>query len=77
MIAAKNTSRRKVHLQLKIYEAFDMCINSMDSLSSSTTDEYGFIQLIQKYSNIINDVFVHIGGKLAKLPNQRRDTLSR
>ena len=58
-------------------EDFDMCINSMNSLSLSTTDEYRLIQLIQQPSNTIKDAFVHIGGKLAKLPNQRRDTVAR
>ena len=61
-ITAKKTATRKFHLQLKIYEAFDMCINSMKSLSLSTTDEYGFIQLIQKSSNTIKDAFLYIGG---------------
>ena len=32
-IKAKNTATRKIHIQLKISEAFDMCINSMNSLS--------------------------------------------
>ena len=45
-ITAKKTATRKIHLQLKISEAFDMCINSMNSLSSSTTDEDRFIQII-------------------------------
>ena len=74
---AKKTATRKVHLQLKQYEALDRCINSMNSLSSSTTDEERLIQLIQQSSNTIKDTFVHIGGKLAKLPNQRRDAVSR
>ena len=76
-ITAKKTSTIKIHIQLKISEASDMCINSMNSLSSSTTDEDRFIKLIQKSSNTIKDAFVHIGGKLTKLPNQRRDTVSR
>ena len=37
-ITAKKTATRKVHLQLKRSEDFDMCINSMNSLSSYTTD---------------------------------------
>ena len=45
-ITAKKTATRKSHLQLKISEAFDMCINSMNSLSSSTTDEDRFTQII-------------------------------
>ena len=49
----------------------------MNSLSLSTTDEYSLIQLIQKPSNTIKDAFAHIGGKLAELPNQRRDTVAR
>ena len=36
-----------------------------------------FIQLIQQSSNTIKDAFVHIGGKFYKLPNQRRDIVSR
>ena len=76
-IIAKKTATRKVHTQLKIYEALDMCINSMSSLSSSTVDEDKFIQLIQQSSNTIKDAFVHIGGKLDKLHNQRRDTVAR
>ena len=76
-ITAKTTATRKIHLQLKRSEAFDMCINSMNSLSSSNTDKYRFMQLIQQSSNTIKDAFVHIGRKLYKLPNQRRDTLAR
>ena len=76
-VTAKKTATRKIHLQLKRSEAFDMCGNSMNSLSLSTTDEYRFIQLIQKSPNTIKDAFVHIGVKLAELPNQRRDTVSR
>ena len=74
---SKKTSTRKVHLQLKISEAFDMCINSIKSLSSSTNDEDRFTQLIQQSSNIIKDAFVHIGGNLAGLPNQIRDIVAR
>ena len=76
-ITAKKTATRNIHLQLKISEAFDVCINSINSLSSSTTDEDRFIQIIQQPSNNIKDAFVHIGGKLSKLPNQRRDTVAR
>ena len=76
-ITEKKTATRKIHLQLKRSEAFDMCIKSMNSLSSSTTDEDRFIQLIQQSSNTIKDSFVCIGGKLAELPNQRRDTVAR
>ena len=76
-ITAKKTAARKIHLQLKIYKAFDMCINSMNSLSSFTTDEERLIQLIQQSSNTIKDAFVHIGGKLDELTNQRRDTVAR
>ena len=72
-ITAKKTSTRNIHLQLKRSEAFDMCINSMNILYLSTTDEYRLIQRIQKPSNTIKDAFVHIGGKLAELPNQRRE----
>ena len=66
----------KFHLQLKISEAFDTCIKSMNSLSLSATDEERLIQLIQQSSNTIKDAFVHIGGNLAELPNQIRDTLA-
>ena len=76
-ITGKKTATRKVHLQLKRSEYFDMCINFMKIMSSSTTDEDRFTQLIQQSSNTIKDVIVHIGGKLAKLPNQRKDTVSR
>ena len=76
-ITANKTATIKVHLQLKRYDAFDMCINSMNSLYSSTTNEDRFIQLIQQSSNNIKDYFVHIGVKLAELPNQRRDTAAR
>ena len=43
-ITAKKTATRKVLLQVKRSEAFDMCINSMNSLSSSTTDKDRFPQ---------------------------------
>ena len=76
-ITAKKTATRKILLQVKRSEAFDMCINSMNSLSSSTTDEDRLIQLIWQSPNTIKDAFVHIGGKLAELPNQRRDTVAR
>ena len=75
-ITSKKTSTRKVHLQLNRYEDFDMRINSMNSISLSTTDEDRFIQLIQQSSNTIKDAFVLIRGKLGKLPNQIRDTLA-
>ena len=75
-VTAKKTATVKVHRQLKRYEAFDRCINSMDSLSLSNTNEESFIQLIQQSSNTINDAFVHIGGKLAELLNKIRDIVS-
>ena len=76
-ITVKKTATRNIHLQLKRYEAFGMFINSMNSLSLSNTYEDRFIQIIQQSSNTIKDTFVHIGGKLAELPNQRRDTVAR
>ena len=76
-ITAKKTATRKILLQIKRSEAFDMCINSMNSLDLSTTKKDRFIQLIQQSSNTIKDAFEHIGGKLAELPNQRRDTAAR
>ena len=76
-ITAKKTVTRKVLLQVKRYEAFDMCINSMSSLSSSTTDEYRLINLLRQSPNTIKDAFVHLGGKLAELPNNQRDTVAR
>ena len=76
-ITAKNKATRKVHIQLKGYEAFYMCINYMNSLSLFTTNEDRFIQIIQQSSNTIKDTFVQIGGKLAELPHQRRDTVAR
>ena len=45
-ITAKNTATRKILLQLKRSEAFDMCINSMNSLSSSYTDKDRLIQIL-------------------------------
>ena len=75
-ITAKKTATGKILIQLKRYEAFDICINSMNGLSSYTTDEYSLIQLIQQSSNTIKDAFLHIGEKLAKLPNQRRDAVT-
>ena len=76
-ITAKKTATRKILLQLKRSEAFDMCINSMKIMSSYTTDEDRLIQLIQQSPNTIKDAFVNIRGKLAELPNQRRDTVAR
>ena len=76
-VTVKKTVKKKVRLQLKRYEVFYSCINSMNSLSSSTTDEESLIQLIKQPSITINDAFVHIGGKLAELPNQRKDTVAR
>ena len=76
-MTAKKIATRKVHLQLKRYEAFDMCINSMNSLSLSTSDKDRFIKLIQKSSNTIKDDFLHVGRKLAELPNKGRYTLAR
>ena len=76
-VKANKTATRKVHLQLKTYEAFYRCINSMNSMSLSTTYEERLIQLIQQSSNTIKDAFVHIGEKLGELPNQIRDTLAR
>ena len=76
-VTEKKTATRKVHLQLKRSETFDRCINSTNSLSLSTTDEERLIQIIQKSPNTIKYAFVHIGGKLAKLPNKGRDTLAR
>ena len=76
-VTEKKIDTIKVHLQLKLYEAFDRCINSMNSLYSSTTDEDRFIQIVQKSSNTIKDAFVHVGGKLSELPNKRRNTVSR
>ena len=49
----------------------------MNSLSLSTINEESFIQLIQKSSNTIRYVFVHIGGELAELCNERRDTVAK
>ena len=76
-ITAKKTATRKILLRLKRSKAFDMCINSTNSLYSSTTDEDRLIQLLQQSPNTIKDAFVHIGGNLAELPNQRRDTVAR
>ena len=61
---SKNTFTKKVYLQIKRSEDFDRCINSINSLSSSTTDEDRFIQIIQQSSNTIKDYFVYIGVKV-------------
>ena len=74
---AKKTATRKILLQVKRSEAFDKCINSMNSLSSSTTDEYRLIKLLRQSPNTTKDAFVHLGGKFSKLPNTQRDTVSR
>ena len=47
-VTVKNKDKRKVHLQLKIYEAFERCIKSMNSLSSSNTYIERLIQIIQQ-----------------------------
>ena len=76
-ITAKKTEKRNILLQLKRSEAFDMCINSMNSLYFATTDEDRLIQLLQQSPNTIMDAFVNLGGKLAELPNQQRETVAR
>ena len=76
-ITSKKTATRNILLQIKRSEAFDMCINSMNSLASSTTDEDRLMQLIKQSPNTIKDAFVQIGGKLAELINQIMDTVSR
>ena len=76
-ITSKNTATRKVLLQVKRSEAFDMCINSMNSLNPSATDEYRLIKLLRQSPNTIKDAFVHLGRKLAELPNTQRDTVAR
>ena len=48
----------------------------MKSLSSFTTESENLIQPTQKSSNTIKDDFVHIGGKLDGMTNQRSDTVS-
>ena len=68
-ITEKNTATRKFHIQLKRSKDFNICINSMNSISSYTNDEERLIQLIQQSSNTIKDAFLHIGGKLAELTN--------
>ena len=73
----KDDSHKNIHIQLKRSEAFDRCINSTINMYLYTTNEERSIQLIQRSSNIIKDDFVHIGVKLAKLNNQRRDILAR
>ena len=76
-ITAKKTATRKVLLQVKSSEAFDMCINSMNSINSSATDEYRLIKLLRQSPNTIKDAFVHLGGELSELPNTQRDTVAR
>ena len=76
-VTAKKTTTIKVHLQLKRSEAFYRCMNSIDSLYSSTNYEESLIQLIHNLSNTIKDAFVHIGRKLSQITNQRRYTIAR
>ena len=47
-ITAKKTATGNILLQLKRSEAFDMCINSINSLYSSTNDEDRWIQLLKQ-----------------------------
>ena len=49
----------------------------MNSLYSSTIYEEIFIQLIKQSPNTTMNAFKKIGGKLAEMPNQRRDTVAR
>ena len=49
----------------------------MNRIYFYTTYGERLIQLIQQSPNTIKYKFVHIGGKLAELPNQRRDTVAR
>ena len=59
---SKEDIHKKVHIQINISEYFDRCINSMNSLSLSTTDEERFVQIFQQSFNTIKDDSVHIGG---------------
>ena len=74
---AKKTFTQKLNLQQMRCEAFQKFQDSMNSLSSSTTEELMFINLINLSSTIIKDAFAHIRGKLGGIPNQRRETVSR
>ena len=47
-VTEKKTATRKMHIRLNKHEAFDRCINSMKSLSLSTTNEERLIQLMKK-----------------------------
>ena len=76
-VTSKQIATRKVHLQLKRSEAFNRCINSINSMSLSTTDEERLMQLIQKLSNTIKDAFEKIGGNFSEMPNHRSDTVAR
>ena len=49
----------------------------MNSLSSPNTDEENLIQIIQQSKNTNKDALVHIGRKLDKLNNKRRNIVSR
>ena len=65
----KKTATRNFHLQQKQYEAYQKCQESTNSLSSSTTKESLFINLINLSSNTLKDDSSHIGGELGELPN--------
>ena len=56
-VTEKKAYTRKVHIQLKRPEDFYTCINYMDSLYSSTTNEERLIQIIQQSSNNIGMPF--------------------
>ena len=73
----KENSHPKVASSTKKYEAFQKFQDSMNSLSLSPTGESMFVNIFNLSSNTIKDAFTHIRGKLGKLPNQRRKTLSR
>ena len=47
-ITAKKIAKRKILIQMKRSEAFDMCINSINSLYLSTNDEDRWIQLLKQ-----------------------------
>ena len=57
-ITSKKTATRKVHFHLKRSEDFDRCINSINSVSLSITNEESFIRLIQQLYNTIKDAIV-------------------
>ena len=58
----KKTATQKFHPQQNRCEDFQKCQESMNSLSSSPTEEYMSINLVNLSSNTLKYAFSHIGG---------------